>query len=754
GCTGLTHLPEDLEVAGSLNLSDCTALTSLSKGLKLRGDLNLYKCIGLTHLPEDLTVGHDLTLSGCTGLTHLPEDLEVAGSLDLSDCTGLTHFSEDLEVGFDLDLSQCTALTSLPKRLKVGGWVALDGCTRLTYLPEDLEIGKDLTLSGCTALTSLSKGLKIKGGLDLSGCIGLTQLPENLEIRHSLNLSQCTALTSLPKGLKVGGRLDLSGCKELIHLSEDLEVGENLDLCHCTALTSLPKKLKVEESLNLSYCKRLTYLPEGLEVGYDLDLCHCIALTSLPRGLKVKKNLNARGCTGLTHLPEDLEIGEDLNLSQCIALTSLPKGLKVEGNLDLSECIGLTHLPEDLEVEYDLNLSQCIALTALPHSLKFGGNLDLSECIHLTSLPSWITTLSERLNGSLCIIDLTGCGLSPTVIRRLQEDTYNSTCIQFHFSMDAADDYIIEFSTLLPAIEFWQEEASQEMSITPEEICHQLHQILTQVQDHENLLTFLIRLTGTADYYNSSTRVSLAIRVIQMLQLMVKDKKLCHHAAFLIHQGLSSCDDRVMGVLDDIGFYQTLCDLERASVTEEELKTAGRGFFLFEKLNKKIREYIKTLKFVDEVEVYMAFHTALKEMLTLPIETKGMLFRPYLDISDEEIIRVGEEVLQEVTEDAWITYLAAWDPWIRYQRRISTIQWELLPAVERALSSIDICPYLQDTPIKPVLYNNTVYDYDAFIRRYIEEGVDLYGIKVVINQLFRLKIAAVLELSSNTLDRK
>ncbi|MGR3912033.1 MAG: NEL-type E3 ubiquitin ligase domain-containing protein, partial [Candidatus Rhabdochlamydia sp.] len=506
----------------------------------------------------------------------------------------------------------------------------------------------------------------------------------------------------------------------------------------------LPKGLKVGGNLNLSGCTGLIHLPENLAIGCSLDLSYCEALTTLPKGLKVGGNLNLSGCTGLIHLPENLAIGQEFNLSKCTALIALPKGLKVKGNLDLRRCTRLTYLPENLEVEGYLNLYGCTALTALPHSLKLGEDLNLNECIHLTFLPNWITTLGKCSSGRMRTIDLTGCRLSPTIMRRLEEDTRDAEGMQFHFSRDAADDYITKFSTVLLATQFWQEQAEQEISFPPEAVCDQLYHTFTQVQDRKNLLSFLSRLTGTADYYNGSTRRALAIRILQMLQLMAEDEKVCHHAAFLIHQGLSSCDDRVMMTLDDIGFYQKLCYLQDPLITEEELKTAGRGFFLLEKLNKKIGDYIKLLRFVDEVEVHMAFHTRLQEMLTLPIGTRGMLFRQCVDISDEEITRVGEEILQEATEYALITFLATWDPWIRYQRRVSTLPWERLPSVERSLSSIDRCPYLQDTPLKPVLYNNNVYDYTAFIRRYIEEGVDLYGVKVVIDQLFRIKIPEAL----------
>jgi len=46
-----------------------------------------------------IIVGTQLDLSGCTGLTHLPEGLEVWwGYLNIMGCTGLTQLPDDLDV--------------------------------------------------------------------------------------------------------------------------------------------------------------------------------------------------------------------------------------------------------------------------------------------------------------------------------------------------------------------------------------------------------------------------------------------------------------------------------------------------------------------------------------------------------------------------------------------------------------------------------------------------------------------------------
>ncbi|MGR3972963.1 MAG: NEL-type E3 ubiquitin ligase domain-containing protein [Candidatus Rhabdochlamydia sp.] len=545
-----------------------------------------------------------------------------------------------------------------------------------------------------------------------------------------------------------------------MQLPEFSEIKCNLNLSGCKTLLALPKKLKVGGYLTLFRCKALTHLPDDLEVKASLKLSKCKSITTLPQGLKVGGSLDLLRCENLTHLPDDLDVNRNIDLAECTSLTTLPNGLRINGSLDLSRCEALTHLPSNLTVGKHLDLSDCTALTSMLYPINLGGNLNLTGCRSLTSLPNWIITLDKCSDGLPHSIDLTNTGLSPSLMRRVQASVQDHENIQFHFSQEAVEEYMFEFKTLLFALAFWEEET--ELNLDPEDevipssnveaMCQQLHLLLPAEQDIENILQFLIRLTGTADYFNIATRTHLAKRVVQMIQLMTQDPEICVQFAYLIHQGLSSCDDRVMATLDTLGFYHKLLQLKEPSITSEELKEAGKGFFLLEELNKKINTYIKTLRFVDEVEVYMAFHTRLKSVLNLPLETEGMLFRGCATVSDEEIDTVGHLVLQEMTQASFDSFLMSWEPWQRYQRRSTVLPWEELPLGAKAVSEDDLCPYLQDRPERPVLYNHVVYDYAPFIQRYIEEGTDLNRQPVQIHELLRLNLLPPLKESWETVE--
>ena len=143
------------------------------------GALYLEECTGITSLPDNLTVGGSLYLRG-TGITSLPDNLTVGGDLDLRG-TGITSLPDNLTVGGDLDLRD-TEITSLPDNLIVGGYLDLRG-TGITSLPNNLTVGGDLDLDGCTGITSLPDNLTVGGSLYLSG----TGIKDTSKVKNKLS---------------------------------------------------------------------------------------------------------------------------------------------------------------------------------------------------------------------------------------------------------------------------------------------------------------------------------------------------------------------------------------------------------------------------------------------------------------------------------------------------------------------------------------------------------------------------------------
>jgi hypothetical protein len=503
--------------------------------------------------------------------------------------------------------------------------------------------------------------------------------------------------------------------KHLFPPNIDIIVTGNLDLSCCTTLTSLPKRLTVEGDLILAHCTELTSLPEGLAVGGDINLGDCTGLTSLPKGLTVRGHLILFRCTELTSLPEGLTVGGDLFLCDCTGLPSLPEGLIVRGNLDLSRCTGLPSLPEGLIVGGNLGLSDCTGITSLPGRLTVGGNLHLSGCTGLTSLPNWVTTLGPLANGDRRGISLERMGLSQDLLTRLRET--DAPGIRFYLSNAASVPTQI-FLDLDIALTFWVK-ATNDVTLTNPPITIDLE------MDLRNVLTFLSRLTETAEYKNPQARPMLAKRVIEVFSLMAEDEDIKGRAFVSIHHGLSTCDDRIISALEQIELMVLLHKIANTSHTEDELRALGKRFLLLEMVNEKAKAHKNTLKWVDEIEIYLAFQIGLAEKLNLPVKTRNMIFRRCAQITDEQINQVGDAVVRECTEEKLNNFLESWSPWIEHQKKNSSVPaYENLPVVDRKLEKAEICPITQDIPEKPVLYGRIVYDYDEFIQCYRTSGIN------------------------------
>ena len=623
------------------------------------------------------------------------------------------QFSNDVhyKVKGDLRLTDCTGLMALPENLSVGHHLSLHGCTGLTALPENLFVGRSLSLRYCTGLTALPKNLSVGRSLSLRYCTGLTALPENLSVGRSLSLDDCTGLTALPENLSVERSLSLDGCTGLTALPENLPVVRSLSLYGCTGLTALPENLPVVRSLSLDGCTGLTALPENLSVGRSLYLDGCTGLTALPENLSVGGDLSLDGCIGMTTLPENLSVGRSLYLDGCTDLTALPENLSVGGDLSLDGCTGLTALPENLSVGDDLSLRICTGLTALPENLSVGGDLFLDDCIGMTALPNGIAMLGLTSRGNTRYVSLENTGLSDALIDRLR--TVEAPGMHFHFSRNAGQPEQ-QFLHMEQALAFWQNLApsSAETPVLP-----------LRPDQTADLIHFLGRLTGTADYQNQASRPVLAQRVIDVMALMAGGARVQDDALVRIHNAISTCDDRVILALDDIETLQLLTSAETMAVSNSnpcELRALGLKMMRLDEVKRIARDHMKTLNWVDDIEVELAFQIGVRKHLDLPGSTQNMIFRDCAQVSEQDIAKAVELIKENCSEAHLNVYLDRWAPWQKYQRHQSMPTFNQLKS--KKVARINDCTICGEKTNRMVALGDCHLDYDALRKAYLENG--------------------------------
>jgi len=140
GCRSLRELEPTLRVGETLNITDCEALMTapsyLAVGKLIANNLDDPSPAWLRHLrwPGDLKLGGSFR--------HLPEDLVVEGTLDVSWCEDLLEIPSRLFVGKNLRLAGCKALRKIPADLVVMGTLDLSLCENLEPLPSSVTAGR------------------------------------------------------------------------------------------------------------------------------------------------------------------------------------------------------------------------------------------------------------------------------------------------------------------------------------------------------------------------------------------------------------------------------------------------------------------------------------------------------------------------------------------------------------------------------------------------------------------------------------
>jgi hypothetical protein len=103
--------------------------------------------------------------------------------------------------------------------------------------------------------------------------------------------------------------------------------------------------------------------------------------------------------------------------------------------------------------------------------------------------------------------------------------------------------------------------------------------------------------------------------------------------------------------------------------------------FRLRQLDPIALEKIKSLNYVDEVEVLLAYQVGLREELQLPVQTHQMIFRRISGVSDQDLAAAGERVKAAEGGEALLEFFVDWQPWREYLQREYSSQFKQLETV-------------------------------------------------------------------------
>ena len=148
---------------------------------------------------------------------------------------------------------------------------------------------------------------------------------------------------------------------------------------------------------------------------------------------------------------------------------------------------------------------------------------------------------------------------------------------------------------------------------------------------------------------------------------------------FQISQGATtSCEDRVSLALNDMKKARLVADIESGAYDQRlpDLITLARGMFRLDKLETIARHKASTLRFIDEIEVYLAYQVKLRERLNLPTDIADMRYFGVSNVTERDL-DAAEASIRAAGPNEMIDYLSIdWSPWESVLRRLEPSQYE------------------------------------------------------------------------------
>ncbi len=405
------------------------------------------------------------------------------------------------------------------------------------------------------------------------------------------------------------------------------------------------------------------------------------SLSALPSGLR-ELSVSYNQLTSLPPLPSGLWKLSVFN-NQLASLPPLPSGLQTLWAYR-NQLPSLPALPPGLR---DLSVShnQLASLPELPSELRA---LRVSHN-QLASLPESITGLSSEAT-----VDLEGNPLSERTLQTLRDITsapdYSGPRIRFDM---AGPSVPREARALHLAVADWLT-PEREGEPDPADSWHASGQ-------EDNAAAFSLFLDRLRETQNFKKDAGFRAQISSWLALLAEDDVLRAKTFAMATEATSSCEDRVTLALHQMKNVQLVHNAEKGVYDNNlpGLVSTGREMFCMEMLERIAREKARTLAFIDEIEVYLAYQNKLKESLELTSVTAKMRFFGASGVTASDL-RSADRQVKAAENSEFSEWILQWGPLHSVLERKEPERFNALR--EKQISDYeDTYQMLSDTELKP-----------------------------------------------------
>ncbi|GLR89615.1 putative E3 ubiquitin-protein ligase [Bradyrhizobium iriomotense] len=458
------------------------------------------------------------------------------------------------------------------------------------------------------------------------------------DLNETLDLSSLS-LTTLPVPLPAGLRRLNVDDNQLNSVTDTLPVDLQRLYVSNNRLTSLPD------------------LPAGLRRLYAISNGLTSMPANLPRGLR-RLNVTNNQLTNLPVLPANLR-ELDAGGNRLTSLPDLPAGLE-RLNVDYNQ---LANLPEPLPAGLEWLSANNNQLSSLPASvppdlLWLGVSNN-----QITSVPATLMTQLGRESS----VDLENNPLPELVQTNLATAMHSRDYAgpQIFFSM-AEGVLEVEPRPLHEVVADWLE--GQPDAVVA-------WQRFAQEPGSQDYAGFLDRLRGTVNFRDDVFRQAVADDLRQAAA-----RPRLREQYFAAALGASEdCEDRITLTWNSMQAARLNADVKEGAYDGrlDELLQHGRVMFRLEALEEIARETVDSLRRadpdakIDEIEVYLAYQTQLREPLDLRHVAPDMRFLNVSQVIEDDVARAEMSVRRQETT-GFADYLATrWQPWESVVKRIA-----------------------------------------------------------------------------------
>ncbi|AUT29831.1 hypothetical protein C1192_02885 [Escherichia marmotae] len=464
----------------------------------------------------------------------------------------------------------------------------------------------------------------------------LSTLPELPVSLTGLDVSD-NCLSTLPElpvsltGLVVSGNR-LSTLPELPPALEGIKAYGN----QISVLPELPASLTV---LDVSG-NRLSTLPELPSSLKDISVGEN-QLTILPTLPSLLKALRA-GSNHLSILPE------------------LPASLEYL-NVDDNHLTTLPALPAMLEIVNAGN-NALESLPDFPVEQRSGARVYRFSHNRLTTVPENILSLSPESTVIIAENPLSS-RTRQTLLRQTTGLNYRGP--QIHFSMSDEQQHT-SVRPLPEAVAAW----------FPQNKLSDVSQIWLAFEHEEHANTFSAFLDRLADTVSARNAQGFRQQVSAFLEKLSTSAELRQQSFAVAADATESCEDRVALTWNNLRKTLLVHQASEGLFDNDTgaLLSLGREMFRLEILEDIARDKVRTLRFVDEIEVYLAFQTMLAEKLQLSTAVKEMRFYGVSGVTENDL-RTAEAMVRSREENEFTDWFALWGPWHAVLKRTEADRW-------------------------------------------------------------------------------